>query len=631
MFKCVLQDSISSVTLDENTVQLLDFIGIPKSDYQNFDYARIYKSNFLCNKLLEGSAKSQNDGIFSLFENIFSQEEIDIGVETFCVSSRMIRMLEENEDSDEDNKSIPPEEEQKKRIEQQKKKINSWIKSNDIILPQDIQSKVSNYDEEQIEALKKLPWFAKEKDKPTDLKKAEGTLNQKIFGLSEVKNQILQYMAAQINTNSSIGTVLLLDGPPGIGKTSIASAIADAMDRKLYTIKIPAYNTAWEFCGLDKSWKSAKPGLIIEALISTKSSSPIILLDEIDKIPATQKDSGNIAAALLTVLDSDRSHYRDSFLGIDIDLSEVIFLATSNDINNINPVLRDRMKIISLKGYTGEDKKIIAQQYIIPQKRKAYNLFEEDLIFEDDSLKLLVNQYAIEPGVRTLMHDLDSIFSYASKYKLDGKGKLSIGKVKIYDILGEPRVKSYSVGTIGGIGDCLSMDFYDIKGRFDVVQATVYPGKGNIKRTGSLGNKDLDECIDIVISHVKKFSLLYGIEYELINSSDIHINFLSDNIHNSKEYALAIFVAVICAFKGWCTRSWVFLGRITLNGSIIPPESLSDKVASFNLSDKVDKLITTNLQDVPQDKELESSNGKIVFLQNTMQVYKWLEEQVKGD
>ena len=423
----------------------------------------------------------------------------------------------------------------------------------------------------------------------------------------------------------------MFDGPPGIGKTSIASAIAEAMNRELYTIKIPAYSTAWELCGLDKSWKSAKPGQIIEALISTHSSCPVILLDEIDKIVDTQKDSGNIAAALLTVLDSDRSHYRDSFLGVDIDLSEVIFLATSNDIDKINPVLKDRMKIVTLKGYPAEQKKTIAQQYIIPQKRNAYNLSEQDLIFEDESLKLLVNQYATEPGVRTLMHDLDSIFSYASKYKLDNQGKLIINKEKIYDILGEPRVKSYFVGTVGGIGDCLSMDFYDINGRFDIVQATVYPGKGAIKRTGALNNKDLDECVEIVISHIKKFSLLYGIEYELINSSDIHINFLSDNIHNSKEYSLAIFVAVICAFKGWSTESWVFLGRISLNGSIIPPESLSDKIASFNLSDKVDKLITTNQQNVTQNRDFEATNDKILFLQNTMQVYKWLEEQSKGE
>ena len=124
--------------------------------------------------------------------------------------------------------------------------------------------------------------------------------------------------------------------------------------------------------------------------------------------------------------------------------------------------------------------------------------------------------------------------------------------------------------------------------------------------------------------------MLYGIEYELINSSDIHINFLSDNIHNSKEYCLAIFVAVICAFKGWSTKSWVFLGRISLNGSIIPPESLVDKLASFNLSEKVDKLITTNMQDMPKSRETESKNEKVVYLQSTMQVYEWLEEQMKG-
>ena len=641
MFKSIATtDPIKMENLEENTKKILDYLGIKEADYNGFDYAHNYKCNYLCDKLIGTSEKiikggSLNDSL----DKILMKGRVDIGVEKFSAYNENKTRLSsffDDDDLDEDDNTTDTANELEGQeadrilvIQNIKQQIKDWILSSEIVLPREIQAKVTNYASAQIEAIKKLPWFSKE-NKPMQLKDAEKILNKNIYGLDEVKKHVLQYIAAQLRTESNLGTVLLFDGPPGIGKTSIATAIAEAMNRQLYVIKLPVYSTAWEICGLDKSWKGAKPGLIIDALIKTKSAAPVILLDEIDKIKsAAEKDSGNISAALLTVLDSNRSNYMDSFLQIGVDLSQVVFLATSNDIHAINPILLDRLKIIPLKGYTADHKKDIAQKFIIPQTREKYKLYDDELVIENDAMQLLVQQYATEPGVRTLMHDLDSIFSYATKFIEDHHEKLIIDKDKVLEIIGEPRVKSYSVGTVGGIGDCFSMDFYDINGRFDIVQATVYPGKGQIKKTGAIDNKEIDEAILIVMSHIKKFSLLYGIEYELLCSSDIHINFLSNKIINGQEYALSIFVAIICALKGWATESWVFLGRLSLNGSIFPPEQLSDKIASFSLSDKVEKFITAHPNRTNKDLKIPE-NKELVYLDTTMEVFDWIQKKLKG-
>ncbi len=536
-------------------------------------------------------------------------------------------------DDKKDNKEILSESDYKSEsIANRKKHLKSWCDSSSVLVPSKIRDFMASgeYDDNQKSWIERIPWY-EESAQPlnaSDLKTAEGILNKEIYGLNEVKQQVLEFIATQINTNSAIGTVLLLDGPPGIGKTSIANAIATALHRKSYSIKMPAYSSAWEICGLDKSWKGAKPGLIIDALITTNSLSPVIILDELDKLPESKQHEGNIPSVLLSILDSRRDEFMDSFLRIPVDLSKVIFIATSNNYHKINPILIDRFKVIELKGYKPTEKINIAEDYIIPNQKNLYGFSDNDIIIEKEALKSIVDNYAVEPGVRGLIHCIQSIFSYASKYKVDGKGKLRVTPTEVRNILKDPVIKSRMVTATVGTGDAYMLDFHGVSGLFNIVQAMLYPGTGKIIKTG-FTNQKLNECFDIVLSHLKKYSLLYDIEYEIFDQSDIHINILSNNIYYPNEYSLTIFVSLLSAIKGFATGPYAFLGEITLNGDILPVENFGDKFSSFILSEKVEKLFTKTVADDERSIYSNSKNKTVIWVDKTFDVYKKLEELIK--
>lgn len=519
------------------------------------------------------------------------------------------------------------------QLQERKNTLSSWCESSSILLPKKVRDFIataSEIDESQRTWIERLPWYEEEckQLETSDIKTAEEILNKEIYGLDEVKRQVLEFIATQITTSSAVGNVLLLDGPPGIGKTSIADAIATALHRKSYSIKMPAYSSAWELCGLDKSWKGAKPGLIIDALITTKSFSPVIILDELDKLVESKREQGSIPSVLLSILDSKRDEYMDSFLRVPVDLSKVIFIATSNNYRNISPILVDRFKVIELKGYKPSEKIVIAEDYIIPKQKAAYKFSDSDISIEKDAIKTIVDNYAVEPGVRGLIQYIQSIFSYASKYKVDGCGKLRVTSSTVKEILKDPIIKSRSITATVGTGDAYMLDFHGVSGLFNIVQATLYPGSGKVIKTG-FTNPKLNECLDIILSHLKKYSLMYDIEYELFMKSDIHINIVSSNVYYPSEYSLTMFAALLSAIKGFATGPIAFIGEITLNGDILPVENLGDKFSSFALSETAEILMTRLVSE--EDKSMYTvPKGKEVFWKtNTFEVYDELKKKLK--
>lgn len=269
-------------------------------------------------------------------------------------------------------------------------------------LPKDIQEMLDNgeYAEIQTKFIRQIPW--NNNDIPNiDMCFAENVLNKSHSGMAEVKERFIKYIACQKHIGKNYGTVLLLVGPPGVGKTSISKTLADAMGRKFAKISLAGEASALSIKGHDKNYSNPYPGKIVEAIIRSQSMCPLILLDEVDKM-GMSSEQGSAESALIDLLDSDRTKFVDNLINLPIDLSNVIFIATANVTTTISPILLNRMKVIRLKGYTLEEKVEIADKYLLPNLVKEYNLTNEKLKINIDTLRYIIETYTTEPGIRTL-------------------------------------------------------------------------------------------------------------------------------------------------------------------------------------------------------------------------------------
>lgn len=284
-------------------------------------------------------------------------------------------------------------------------------------IPCDIQDiiKKGDFSDDQIRYIKKIPWNKLEVP-IINIENAKNVLQKSHYGMYDVKERILRYIACQKHLGKAYGVILLLVGPPGVGKTSIVKSIAKALDREFIKISLAGMAEADPLKGYDRNYKQAKPGEIINAIIRAESFCPLILLDEIDKMGKSQQH-GDPAHVLLDILDSDRTHFTDNMIEIPIDLSNIIFVATANNIENISPILLDRLEIIKLKGYTNEEKWCIAQNYLIPKLVKEYQIDGLDLEFTSDLVEFIIENYTSEAGIRSLERHLRTICETVISYK----------------------------------------------------------------------------------------------------------------------------------------------------------------------------------------------------------------------
>ncbi|MBO5351664.1 MAG: AAA family ATPase [Lachnospiraceae bacterium] len=284
-------------------------------------------------------------------------------------------------------------------------------------IPSDIQAIITkgSFSDDQIHYIKKIPWNKLEVPN-INIENAKSVLQKSHYGMYDVKERILRYIACQKHLGKAYGVILLLVGPPGVGKTSIVKSIAEALNREFVKISLAGMADADPLKGYDRNYKQAKPGEIINAIIRAESFCPLILLDEIDKMGKSQQH-GNPAHVLLDILDSDRTHFTDNMIEIPIDLSNIIFVATANNIENISPILLDRLEIIKLKGYTNEEKLCIAQNYLIPKLVKEYQIDNLDLKFTTDLVEFIIENYTSEAGIRSLERHLRTICETVISYK----------------------------------------------------------------------------------------------------------------------------------------------------------------------------------------------------------------------
>lgn len=423
-----------------------------------------------------------------------------------------------------------------------------------------------------------LPWGIYTKDL-YDLRKARKVLDQDHYGMNKVKERILEYLAVLKLKGDMKSPILCFIGPPGIGKTSLGRSIANAISRKYVRISLGGLHDESEVRGHRKTYIGAMPGRIIQSLRKIKSSNPVIILDEIDKVGSDFR--GDPSSALLEVLDPEQNHtFYDNYLELEYDLSKVLFIATANDINNIQPALRDRLEIIDLSGYAVEEKIEIAKRHLLPKQKDAHGLKNIPLKVGDKVLEKIIQDYTRESGVRELDRYLASVMRYEAKeYALKDKIKSTVTGGDIEKILGKPRFSNemYKVANMPGVA--VGLAWTRVGGDILFVETSLSDGKGELKLTGNLGNV-MKESAATALTWLQSNARKLDIDPAVFEKKTIHIHVPEGATPKDGPSAGITMMSAICsAITGRRIKSYVAMtGEITLRGQVLPVGGIKEKV-----------------------------------------------------
>ncbi len=368
-----------------------------------------------------------------------------------------------------------------------------------------------------------LPWKKKTKSK-LDIAEVERILNEDHYGLKKVKERIIEYFAVLQLTGKMGGTILCLVGPPGVGKTSIASSIARAMERKFIRVSLGGMRDEAEIRGHRRTYVGSLPGRIIQSLAKGGSSNPVFLLDEIDKLGADFR--GDPGAALLEVLDPEQNKdFSDHYLEVPFDLSDVFFITTANVMDTIPRPLRDRMEIVEMSGYTEEEKMGIAKGYLIPKEMGKHGLKKELVSIDDEALKAIVQEYTKEAGVRSLERTIATIFRKIATTLVREKkeGSIVVKKSDLQEYLGAPRYRYGIVEKEDQVGTATGLAWTEVGGDTLPIEVTVMKGRGGLIITGQLGEV-MQESAKAAMSCVRSRAAQLGIDEEFYRKTEIHIH-----------------------------------------------------------------------------------------------------------
>lgn len=448
-----------------------------------------------------------------------------------------------------------------------------------------------------------LPWGVYSKEKK-NLKRAEQVLNKDHYGLDDVKERILEYLAVRQNVNDPSAPILCLSGPPGVGKTSVAKSIARALGREYVRIGLGGLSDENEIRGHRKTYIGAMPGRIIEALKQAKVSNPLILLDEIDKLGKDYK--GDPAGAFLEILDSVQNvNFRDNYIELPYDLSRVFFVCTANTVETIPPPLYDRLEIINITSYTQNEKLHIAEDYLIPKQLKANGLTKAKLRIKRDAVETVIDGYTREAGVRALERDIGKICRRAVKKLLIDEAKaVTVTKDNIADFLGNAKFHPDTVNTDDQVGVCRGLAWTSAGGVTLSVEANVLNGSGGCKITGNVG-KVMEESCDAALSYIKANAGSLGINTDFKNT-DIHIHIPEGATPKDGPSAgITMATAMISALTNKPVRADVAMtGEISIRGRVMPIGGLKEKVLAAKRAG-VKKIIipyenAPDLEEIPE-------------------------------
>ncbi|HEX8331163.1 MAG TPA: endopeptidase La [Segetibacter sp.] len=435
-----------------------------------------------------------------------------------------------------------------------------------------------------LDLLLDLPW-----DEVTnstyDLKKAKKVLDDDHYGMGKIKERILEYLAVLKLKGDMKSPILCFIGPPGIGKTSLGKSIAHAVDRKYVRVSLGGLHDESEIRGHRKTYIGAMPGRIIQNIRKVKSSNPVMILDEIDKIGADHR--GDPSSALLEVLDPEQNNtFYDNYLELEYDLSKVLFIATANNINQIQPALRDRLEIIDLSGYAIEEKAEIAKRHLIPKQLEAHGLGKTKFKIADKVLEKVIENYTRESGVRELDRQLASIMrNLAKEMATKGKIKPTLTTADVQRILGAPRYSNeiYKMANMAGVAVGLAWTY--VGGDILFIETILSEGKGELKLTGNLGNV-MKESASTALSYLQANAKKYGLDPDVINKKNIHIHVPEGATPKDGPSAgITMLTSLTSAFTGRRVKPYLAMtGEITLRGQVLPVGGIKEKVLAAKRS-----------------------------------------------
>jgi ATP-dependent Lon protease len=455
------------------------------------------------------------------------------------------------------------------------KKVDAEMKKLKLMSPMSAEaSVVRNY----IETLTNLPWKKKSKVN-NDLTNAEKVLNEDHYGLDKVKERILEYLAVQQRVEKVKAPILCLVGPPGVGKTSLGQSIARATNRKFVRMALGGVRDESEIRGHRRTYIGSMPGKILTSLTKVGVRNPLFLLDEIDKMGMDFR--GDPASAMLEVLDPEQNHtFQDHYVEVDYDLSDVMFVATSNSLNIPGPLL-DRMEVIRLAGYTEDEKTHIAMSYLLPKQIKGNGLKAGEITVEESAIRDIIRYYTREAGVRALEREISKICRKVVKLLLLKKeaAPITVNGANLDKFLSVRRYDFGLAAKENQVGQVTGLAWTEVGGDLLTIEAAVMPGKGNTIRTGSLGDV-MKESVEAARSVVRSRGRKLGISEEAFEKKDIHIHFPEGATPKDGPSAgIAITTALVSVITGIPVRADVAMtGEITLRGEVLPIGGLKEKL-----------------------------------------------------
>ncbi len=469
-----------------------------------------------------------------------------------------------------------------------------------------------------------LPWSKASKEN-LDLKKAQEILDNDHYGLEKVKERILEALAVRKIKEKPKGSILCLVGPPGVGKTSLGRSIAHAVNRKFVRLSLGGVHDEAEIRGHRRTYVGAMPGRVVQSIQQAGTNNPLIMLDEIDKVGADFR--GDPSSALLEVLDPEQnSTFRDNYLGITFDLSNVMFMTTANVLETIQPALRDRMEIISLSGYTEEEKFEIARRHLIPKQVEENGLDKSDIKFDKKAVVKIIGEYTQEAGLRHLEREIGKVCRKVARKKAeleDGFTQVHITAENLAEFLRAPRIFNEGALKKDQIGTVTGLAWTAVGGDILFIEALMTKGKGRLQLTGQLGDV-MQESAQAAFSYAKARAKELGISEETLENYDIHIHLPEGAIPKDGPSAgITMATAMVSVLAQRPVRKDVAMtGEITLRGNVLPIGGVKEKLLAARRA-----KIKTVIMPAPNKRDLEDMPQEIlddltfIFVENVVDVF----------
>ncbi|MCA1831064.1 MAG: endopeptidase La, partial [Actinobacteria bacterium] len=460
-----------------------------------------------------------------------------------------------------------------------------------------------------------IPWD-KETPDNDDLKHARAVLDEDHYGLEQIKDRIIEYLAVQKLNESGRSPILCFVGPPGVGKTSLGQSIARALGRRFVRMSLGGVRDEAEIRGHRRTYIGALPGRVVQGLRKAQTRNPVMMLDEIDKLGSDYR--GDPSSALLEVLDPEQnSTFSDHYIEVPVDLSHVLFICTANVLDTIPGPLRDRMEIIELRGYTEPEKVAIAKQYLVPKQLKENGLKTKQAGLAMDALRRIIREYSYEAGVRGLERQIGSVFrKIATRVASDGVAKkITVAAKDLEDYLGPPRVRRDVLEGHDEVGVATGLAWTPVGGDILFIEASIVEGKGRLTLTGSLGDV-MKESAQAAITYARSRSREIGAPTDWYESSDVHIHVPSGAIPKDGPSAgIAMTSAIVSAVsKIPVRRTTAMTGEITLRGRVLPIGGVKEKViAAHRAGCKTVILPRDNERDLGEVPEFVRKDLRFVF------------------